>query len=198
MTSLNVKLPLEAKIRFMLLWDSCGSFDMGSPHWWGLSSVDRLNCFSPRQHSHSSFQISSKLSTKNFLLPEHVRVSVLGPPLRWWEGSVFLFRRNVCCTVVTGLSASRPVKFLLAFTSTVNPGFSLLEIHGQDISSPLDMCVFRNGAFSWTIEGSTFLCMRYVCCTVVSARVYPRCHGVQVTVDCIPLSLHNTIIFFYF
>jgi hypothetical protein len=28
-----------------------------------------------------------------------------------------------------------------------------------------------------------FLCRRYVCCTVVSARVYRRCHGVKVTMD---------------
>jgi hypothetical protein len=44
------------------------------------------------------------------------------------------------------------------------------------------MYVFRNGASSSTKEGSVFLCRRYVCCTAVSARVYPRCHGVQVTV----------------
>jgi hypothetical protein len=32
-----------------------------------------------------------------------------------------------------------------------------------------------------------------VCCTVVSARGYPRCHGVQVTMDSVhPLSLHYT------
>jgi hypothetical protein len=53
------------------------------------------------------------------------------------------------------------------------------------ISVPLlDMYVFRNGASSSTREGSVFMCRRYVCCTVVSARAYPRCHGVQVTVDC--------------
>jgi hypothetical protein len=33
------------------------------------------------------------------------------------------------------------------------------------------MYVFRNGASSSTREGSIFLCRRYVCCTVVSARV---------------------------
>jgi hypothetical protein len=44
--------------------------------------------------------------------------------------------------------------------------------------SPLDMYVFRNGASS-TKEGSVFLCRRYICCTIVSARVYPRCHGVD-------------------
>jgi hypothetical protein len=40
----------------------------------------------------------------------------------------------------------------------------------------------RHGASSSTRELSVFLCRRYVCCTAVSARVYPRCHGVQVTV----------------
>jgi hypothetical protein len=40
------------------------------------------------------------------------------------------------------------------------------------------------------IEGSIFLYRRYVCCTVVSARVYPRCHGVQLIIDSVhPLSL---------
>jgi hypothetical protein len=34
---------------------------------------------------------------------------------------------------------------------------------------------------------------RYVCCTVVSARVYPRCHGVQVTVDSATLSVGRAI-----
>jgi hypothetical protein len=42
------------------------------------------------------------------------------------------------------------------------------------------------------MEGSVFLCRRYVCCTVVSARLYPRCHGVQVNMDSVhPLSLSN-------
>jgi hypothetical protein len=32
--------------------------------------------------------------------------------------------------------------------------------------------------------------MRYVCCAVVSARVYPRCHDVHVTMDSVnPLSV---------
>jgi hypothetical protein len=82
------------------------------------------------------------------------------------------------------------VKLLLGFDSTVISGFNLVEIHDQDFYSGLDMYVFRNGASSSTKEGSVFLCRRYVCCTVVSARVYPRRHGVQVTVDCVhPLSL---------
>jgi hypothetical protein len=57
--------------------------------------------------------------------------------------------------------------------------------------SPLDMYVFRNGASSSTRDGSIFLCRRYVYCTVVSAWEYPRCHGVQVTVESVnPLSLN--------
>jgi hypothetical protein len=53
---------------------------------------------------------------------------------------------------------------------------------------------FRYLASSSTKEGSVFLCRSYVCCTAVSARVYPRCHGVQVTTDSVhPLSLHYTI-----
>jgi hypothetical protein len=38
------------------------------------------------------------------------------------------------------------VKLLLAFTSTVIPGFGLLKIHDQDFYSLLDMYVFQNGA----------------------------------------------------
>jgi hypothetical protein len=42
-------------------------------------------------------------------------------------------------------------------------------------------------------KGSVLLCRRYVCWTVVSARVYPRCHGVQVTMDSVhPSSLHKS------
>jgi hypothetical protein len=47
-------------------------------------------------------------------------------------------------------------KFLLVFASTVIPGFSLLEIHGQDSYSLLDMYVFRNWVSSLT---------RYSLCT---------------------------------
>jgi hypothetical protein len=87
----------------------------------------------------------------------------------------------------------RSVKLLQAFVSTVIPGFSLIEIQDQDFCSLLDMYGFRSGAlFRWG-EGSIFLRRRYVCCTVVWARVYPRCHGIQVTLDSVhPLSLHYT------
>jgi hypothetical protein len=75
------------------------------------------------------------------------------------------------------------VKLLLAFASTVIPGFSPLEIHGEDFYSLLDMCVFRSEASPSTSRGSVFLFWPYVCCSVVYAREYPRCHGVQVTMD---------------
>jgi hypothetical protein len=58
------------------------------------------------------------------------------------------------------LAVTLSVKFLLAFASTVIPGFSLLEIHDQDFYSLLDMDVFQNGASSSTKEGSVFLCRR--------------------------------------
>jgi hypothetical protein len=85
-------------------------------------------------------------------------------------------------------SVGRSVKLLLTFASTVVPGFTLFEIHDQDFYSLLDMYiyVFRNEVSYSTKEGSVFLCRRYVCCTVV----YPRCHGVQITMDSVhPLSL---------
>jgi hypothetical protein len=48
-------------------------------------------------------------------------------------------------------------RFLLTFTSTVIPGFSLIEIHEQDFCSLLDMYVFRNGASSSTRKEFVFL-----------------------------------------
>jgi hypothetical protein len=42
---------------------------------------------------------------------------------------------------------------LLAFASTIILGFSLLEIHDQDIDSLLDTYMFRNGAFCLTRRG---------------------------------------------
>jgi hypothetical protein len=72
-----------------------------------------------------------------------------------------------------------------------SPGFILLEIHEQDLYSLLDMYVFRNGASSSTKEGSVFLFRCHVSCTVVSARPYPRCHSIQITVDSV---YHCTII----
>jgi hypothetical protein len=92
----------------------------------------------------------------------------------------------------------RSVKLLLAFTSTAIPGFSLLKIHDQDFCSLLDLYVFQNGASSSTREGSVILCRLYDCYTVVSARVYPCYHNIQVTIDSVhPLSLHCTKLHLY-
>jgi hypothetical protein len=77
---------------------------------------------------------------------------------------------------------------LLAFSNTIIPGFNLFEIHDQDFYSLLDMYVFRSGASSSTMDWSVFLCRRYVCCTVVLARVNPRCHGTP--------SRHGLCVFF--
>jgi hypothetical protein len=43
---------------------------------------------------------------------------------------------------LTGRSVRHSVKMVLAFASTVIPGFSLLEIHDQNFCSLLDMYVF--------------------------------------------------------
>jgi hypothetical protein len=85
------------------------------------------------------------------------------------------------------------IKLLLIFASTITPGLSLLEIRDQHFYSYSNMYVFRNGAFSSTKERSVLLRKRYVCCTVVPAQAYPRCHGTQVTMDSVhPLPLHYT------
>jgi hypothetical protein len=60
--------------------------------------------------------------------------------------------------------------------------FFLSPVHGRfwEMGPPL-----RRG------EGSVFQWRRYVCCTLVSARVYPRCHSVQVPMGTVhSLSLH--------
>jgi hypothetical protein len=123
------------------------------------------------------------------------RSSVYPPVVAWWRiptmspASVLTFLPADDCPTTN--SFGRSVELLLAFASTVIPSFSLLEIHDKDFYSLLDMCVFRNGASSSTKERSVFLCRHCVCCTVVSARIYLRCHGVQITVDSVhPLSLH--------
>jgi hypothetical protein len=48
-------------------------------------------------------------------------------------------------------------KLLLAFTSTIIPGFSVLEIHNQGFYSFLDMHVFRNWASSSTKQQFVFM-----------------------------------------
>jgi hypothetical protein len=90
-------------------------------------------------------------------------------------------------------SVSCSVKLMLAFASTVIPGFSLLEIHDQDFYSLLGMYMFWNGASSSTKEGLVFLCRCYLCCTSVSAWVYPCCHRIQITMDSVHLlTLHSS------
>jgi hypothetical protein len=87
----------------------------------------------------------------------------------------------VCVCLVLGetevLMVCWPIKLLVAFANAVIPGCSL-RIHDQDFYYLLDMYVFRNGASFSMKEGSVFLCMHYVCCTVVSARVYLHCHSI--------------------
>jgi hypothetical protein len=139
------------------------------------------------------------------------------------EGSVFICRCYICYTVVSARvyprchgfqvnmdsvhhlslhsakqhfwSVVRSVKLLLAFDSTVVPGFSLLEIHDQDFSYFLDMHVFRNGASSSMREGAAYLCRRYVCCTVVSAQLHPCCQGSSILLTLCTLC-HNTVLTF--
>jgi hypothetical protein len=82
------------------------------------------------------------------------------------------------------LSVGLSVKLLPALASTV-----ILDFRSRRDVSPryffflLDMYMFRNWAASSTKEGSVFLYRGSVCCPVVSVRVYPRCHGVQVAMD---------------
>jgi hypothetical protein len=61
---------------------------------------------------------------------------------------------NCHCSLATheGLT-EQSIKLLLAFTSVVIPGFSLLRIHNQDFCYLLDMYMFRNEASSSTREG---------------------------------------------
>lgn len=66
---------------------------------------------------------------------------------------------------------SLSVKLLLVFTSTVIPGFSVIEIHDEDFYSLLESYMLRNGASSLKKEGSVFLCNHYFCCTVNHAYI---------------------------
>jgi hypothetical protein len=86
-------------------------------------------------------------------------------------------------------SVGRSVKLLLtspaqSFLASVSSR-SMTKIF---ILSQTCTCTCFEIGVSYSTEGSVFLCRRYVCCTVV----YPRCHGVQVTVDSAhALSLHS-------
>jgi hypothetical protein len=107
----------------------------------------------------------------------------------WLQGLVTLtglhWRNRLAGLWVLRLNCcwSLPVKSFLAS--------GLIEIYEQDFCSVLDMYVFRSGAPFRRWKGSAVPCRRYVCCAVVSARVYPRCHSVQVAMGTVrPLSLH--------
>jgi hypothetical protein len=75
------------------------------------------------------------------------------------------------------------VKLLLAFVSTVIPGFSLLDVHGQEFNSPYTCPCLQMGPPFRRQKGSVFLCVSYDCCTAVSARAYPNCPEVQDSMD---------------
>jgi hypothetical protein len=88
------------------------------------------------------------------------------------------------------------------FTSKIEP----LPMHGstspahspqgpwQIFYSVQDMYVFRYGTSSPRRGGLVFLCRR--CCTVLSARVYPCCYRVKVTlrVQCFQCNLRRKMI----
>jgi hypothetical protein len=145
------------------------------------SNLQTIVCLSIAEETSSLMSAIWGHIAKLPLSPEMFRRNTL-PPYSVYTNCFYSFpslRRSV------GL----PVKLLLAFASTVIHGFSFLWIHDQNFYSLLDMYVFRNGASSPT-EWSVFLCRIYVCCVAVSARAYPLCHGVQVTMDSV--SLHYT------
>jgi hypothetical protein len=52
----------------------------------------------------------------------------------------------------------RSFKLMLVFASTVVPGFSLFEIHDQDLYSLLDMNVFPNGGLLFDEGGGGGRC----------------------------------------
>jgi hypothetical protein len=85
------------------------------------------------------------------------------------------YRRGIQTCLHAGVGQSG--KLLPAFTSTVIPDFSFLEIHDQDFYSLLDMYLFQNGASSSKKEWSVFLCRRYVCCFSMSIHTLSWCLG---------------------
>jgi hypothetical protein len=75
--------------------------------------------------------------------------------------------------------------FILGFRSRRNFWSRFLFL------SPKHVRVWEMGPPFRQREGSVFQWRRYVCCTAVSARVYPRCHSVQAPVGTVhPLLLH--------
>jgi hypothetical protein len=61
---------------------------------------------------------------------------------------------------------------LLAYFLFLSLGF--IKIHDQDICSVLDIYLYRIWTSTLMREGSVFLRRCYICCTIVSARVYLR------------------------
>jgi hypothetical protein len=180
--NLGVKPHLGPKTRFLLLSDCCGFVNVGRPLWW------EDECHLPQ--SMSVVHVTHIYNLHVGILHSQAIIKI---PVPCW----YILFKVLCVTLVyvyvQYMQDGRLFKLLMAFASTVIPGFSLLEIHDQDFYSLLYMYMFRNWASSSTKEVSVFLCKRYVCCIVVSAQVYPRCHGVQVTMNSVhPLSLHCT------
>jgi hypothetical protein len=85
--------------------------------------------------------------------------------LHCWESKQAI-QLTIWCRYLSyfGLLVGRSVKLLLGFTSAVIPGFSLHGIRDNDFCSLLDICVFRNVAYSvgrlnccWTSSAQSFL-----------------------------------------
>jgi hypothetical protein len=96
---------------------------------------------------------------------------------------------------------SRPVRFLLAFCSTLIPSFSHLVIHDQDFCSLLDIYVFRNGASSSTREGPDFLCRRYVRLSEFTcygpARIVGNSVGFVPVSTCVQRNMWSTYVYIF-
>jgi hypothetical protein len=134
--------------------------------------VSHVRWLSPISHLSNSLANCCWASPAQwFLVPSPARLVTIFYCLNFWES----------CNSTPADLVGRSVQLLIVFASTVIPGFCLLKIHDQDFYSLLDMKMFRNGVSPSTEKASVFACRRYGCCTVVSAWMYPRCHGVQVT-----------------
>jgi hypothetical protein len=167
---LSVPCPHTAKSRLNSGTQLSIHFMSSSDHWMRPTGCP----------THQIFRI--KFFTKFLSLQHVLHISLL---LSTWNSQQqLLSAADLKSFIVVGLSNSfwsSPAQSFLAS--------GLVEIYNQDFCSLRDMYMFWNGASSSTRKRSVFLCRRYVCCTAVSAWVYPRCHGVQVTMDSVhPLS----------
>jgi hypothetical protein len=85
------------------------------------------------------------------------------------------------------------VKLLQAFSNTVIPGFSLVEIHDQELYISWICTCFEISPSLRRIAVGLSVYALCVCCTIVSTQIFPRCHGSPVTMKPEqPLSLHYT------